>query len=56
MGRMDELEALGLAVFAVNTLQEPDASRPEDWDELLAKADEVKAVLLDLAGRFETAT
>lgn len=48
MLRVDKVEALELARFAVSTLQEPDASPPDAWDELLAKADEVKAWLSDL--------
>ena len=42
---MTTKEALDLAIFAVNTLVEPSASSPEDWDTLLDNADAVIDVL-----------
>lgn len=38
---MTTKEALDFAIFAVNTLVEPSASAPDDWDALLDNADAV---------------
>jgi hypothetical protein len=42
---MGDVEALGYAIFAINTLMHPDASSTEDVDDLEARASEVVTAL-----------
>ena len=47
-GTILRAEALSLAILAVNTKTNPDATSAEDWDYLLSHADDVVATLADI--------
>jgi hypothetical protein len=50
---MTPAEALSLAIFAINTVEHPDASSDRDVERLLEYADEAKAILVQLRGSAE---
>lgn len=48
---MTEREALTLAILALNTCQEPDATSNEDWNKLERDAPEAITILMELRGK-----